>query len=48
MESYIQSLLTELYEAGQANDAREQERSKKMLNLECWRSEPRTAIARSG
>ena len=34
MESHIQELLTELYEAGQANDAREQERSKKMLNLE--------------
>ena len=30
----IQALLAELYEAGQQNDAREQERNKKMLNLE--------------
>ncbi len=34
MENHIQTLLSELYEAGQINDAREQERSKKMLNLE--------------
>jgi predicted O-methyltransferase YrrM len=30
----IRALLVELYTAGQLNDAREQERSKKMLNLE--------------
>src|SRR5229473_5014619 len=30
----IRAFLTELYETGQQNDAREQERSKKMLNLE--------------
>ena len=30
----IQTFLTELYEAGQQNDAHEQERRKKMLNLE--------------
>jgi predicted O-methyltransferase YrrM len=30
----IRAFLTELYEMGQQNDAREQERSKKMLNLE--------------
>jgi predicted O-methyltransferase YrrM len=30
----IRALLTELYATGQQNDAREQERSKKMLNLE--------------
>ena len=30
----IRTLLTELYAAGQLNDAHEQERSKKMLNLE--------------
>ena len=34
MESNLQTLLNELYEAGQINDASEQERSKKMLNLE--------------
>jgi predicted O-methyltransferase YrrM len=34
MESHIQTLLDELYAAGEANDAREQERGKKMLNLE--------------
>src|SRR5690242_12969530 len=33
-DSDIRTLLTELYAAGQRNDAREQERSKKMLNLE--------------
>ena len=33
-DSDIRTLLTELYAAGQLNDAREQERSKKMLNLE--------------
>jgi hypothetical protein len=30
----IRTFLAELYEAGQQNDAHEQERSKKMLNLE--------------
>src|ERR1700686_1250020 len=30
----IRAFLTELYETGQQNDAQEQERSKKMLNLE--------------
>ncbi len=30
----MRTFLTELYETGQRNDAREQERSKKMLNLE--------------
>src|SRR2546429_4935899 len=30
----IRAFLTELYETGQLNDAHEQERSKKMLNLE--------------
>jgi hypothetical protein len=30
----IRAFLTELYEMGQRNDDREQERSKKMLNLE--------------
>ncbi len=34
MENDLQTLLNELYEAGQINDASEQERSKKMLNLE--------------
>jgi predicted O-methyltransferase YrrM len=33
-DSDVRTLLTELYAAGQLNDAREQERSKKMLNLE--------------
>jgi predicted O-methyltransferase YrrM len=33
-DSDIRTLLTQLYAAGQFNDAREQERSKKMLNLE--------------
>jgi hypothetical protein len=33
-DTAIRALLTELYEAGQQNDAQEQERSKKMLNLE--------------
>ncbi len=34
MEGHIQNLLRELYESGQQNDVHEQERSKKMLNLE--------------
>src|ERR1700693_2252119 len=34
MESHIQTLLDELYAAGEVNDAQEQERGKKMLNLE--------------
>jgi predicted O-methyltransferase YrrM len=34
MESDLRTLLNELYEAGQINDASEQERSKKVLNLE--------------
>ena len=34
MEARLQNLLHELYESGQQNDAYEQERSKKMLNLE--------------
>jgi len=33
-DSDIRTLLTELYAAGQLNDAHEQERSKKLLNLE--------------
>ena len=33
-DAAIRAFLTELYEAGQRNDAQEQERSKKMLNLE--------------
>jgi predicted O-methyltransferase YrrM len=33
-DSDVRTLLTELYAAGQLNDAHEQERSKKMLNLE--------------
>jgi predicted O-methyltransferase YrrM len=34
MDASLQALLAELAEAGQFNDAQEQERSKKMLNLE--------------
>src|SRR5581483_3232750 len=34
MDAQLQSLLDELYAAGQANDANEGERAKKMLNLE--------------
>ena len=34
MEIHLQNLLHELYESGQQNDSHEQERSKKMLNLE--------------
>lgn len=34
MEAYIQNLLHELYKSGQQNDMHEQDRSKKMLNLE--------------
>lgn len=34
MNTQLQTLLNELYEEGQRNDAREQERSRKMLNLE--------------
>ena len=34
MEIHLQNLLRELYESGQQNDSHEQERSKKMLNLE--------------
>ena len=33
-DAEIRAFLTELYETGQQNDAQEQERSKKMLNLE--------------
>ena len=33
-DAEIRAFLTELYEAGRQNDAQEQERSKKMLNLE--------------
>jgi predicted O-methyltransferase YrrM len=33
-DTAIRAFLTELYETGQQNDAQEQERSKKMLNLE--------------
>src|SRR5215472_6267811 len=33
-ETEIRAFLTELYEIGQQNDAQEEERSKKMLNLE--------------
>lgn len=33
-DAEIRAFLTELYQAGQQNDAQEQERSKKMLNLE--------------
>src|SRR5690348_1261454 len=34
MEAALRQLLTELEEAGRRNDAQEQDRSKKMLNLE--------------
>ena len=34
MEAHLRQLLTELEEAGRRNDAQEQDRSKKMLNLE--------------
>lgn len=34
IDSEMRAFLQELYESGQENDAREQERSKKMLNLE--------------
>src|SRR5579862_5941082 len=39
METSLRHLLTELEEAGRRNDAQEQDRSKKMLNLE-----PETAL----
>jgi predicted O-methyltransferase YrrM len=34
MDAYLHNLLHELYESGQQNDMREQDRGKKMLNLE--------------
>ena len=34
MDTYMHNLLHELYESGQQNDVHEQDRSKKMLNLE--------------
>lgn len=34
MDAHLHNLLDELYEVGQQNDAHEQDRSKKMLNLE--------------
>ena len=34
MDAHLHDLLQELYELGQQNDAHEQDRSKKMLNLE--------------
>ncbi len=47
MEAHIQNLLHELYESGQQNDAHEQERSKKMLNLEPATAQLVSMLARS-
>lgn len=46
--STLQQLLTELYEEGQRNDAREQERSKKMLNLEPETAQLLSILIRNG
>jgi predicted O-methyltransferase YrrM len=47
MEAHIHNLLRELYASGQQNDAGEQERSKKMLNLEPDTAQFVSMLARS-
>jgi predicted O-methyltransferase YrrM len=47
METHIQNLLHELYESGQKNDAYEQDRSKKMLNLEPGTAQFMSILVRS-
>lgn len=47
VEDHIQTLLRELYTSGQENDAHEQERSKKMLNLEPDTAQFVSILARS-
>ena len=48
METALQELLTELEECGRDNDAREQERRKKMLNLEPDTAHFISLLVRSG
>ena len=47
MDEHLRSLLTELEEFGRENDAREQDRSKKMLNLEPETAHLLTILIRS-
>ncbi len=47
MDAYLHNLLRELYASGLQNDAREQERSKKMLNLEPDTAQFVSMLARS-
>src|SRR5579859_8155568 len=48
MDKHISDLLTELAQEGQSNDTREQERSKKMLNLEPETAQLLSILVRSG
>ncbi|HLZ56503.1 MAG TPA: class I SAM-dependent methyltransferase [Ktedonosporobacter sp.] len=48
MDKHIGDLITELAQEGQSNDTREQERSKKMLNLEPETAQLLSILVRSG
>ncbi|MBO0784051.1 MAG: class I SAM-dependent methyltransferase [Ktedonobacteraceae bacterium] len=48
MDSGLETLLAELYQEGQRNDTQEQERSKKMLNLEPETAQLLSVLVRSG
>ncbi|GHO88397.1 O-methyltransferase [Dictyobacter formicarum] len=48
MDQELQTLLAELYEEGQRNDAQEQERRKKRLNLEPETAQLLSVLVRSG
>lgn len=48
MDATIQALLDELYEEGRRNDARESERSKRMLNLEPATAQLLSLLVRNG
>src|SRR5690349_10448285 len=48
MDATIRALLDELYEEGRRNDARESERSKRMLNLEPATAQLLSILVRNG